>query len=134
MFDFSKINMRPRNGIDFKPAATDAQIAELEKYCGHTLPENYKTILRTYHYSSPKVNCFHVMDEVIGIPGEYELGTFYFLDDNNKTGVTIILLDEQMDHGDIIAKNEFNFKAKVPFAEGLKRTIDWYKKQVNFPS
>ncbi len=29
------------------------------------------------------------------------------------------------------AKAEFGFEAKMDFDEGLKRTIDWYKKQEN---
>ena len=27
------------------------------------------------------------------------------------------------------AEKEFGFKAKMPFAEGLRKTIEWYKKQ-----
>jgi len=29
------------------------------------------------------------------------------------------------------AKREFGFKAKMDFEEGLKRTIEWYKKYIN---
>jgi len=27
------------------------------------------------------------------------------------------------------AEKEFGFKAKIPFEEGLKRTIEWYKEE-----
>ena len=29
------------------------------------------------------------------------------------------------------AEREFGFKAKMDFEEGLKRTIEWYKKYIN---
>lgn len=31
-----------------------------------------------------------------------------------------------------LAQKEFGYKAKVKFKEGLKKTIDWYKKEINF--
>jgi hypothetical protein len=84
MFDFNKIKMRPRSSKGYKPAATDEQIAELEKYCGHALPENLKIILRRFNNSSPSATYFDVLDEGGSFPYRYELSSFYYLDENKN--------------------------------------------------
>ena len=94
MFDFSKIEMIPSYGTDFEPAATDAQIEELEQHCGHTLPKNYKTILKNYNGGQPKAKYFNVMNEELGIPGEWKLYNFYFLNENKTSPANIWWLIE----------------------------------------
>lgn len=84
MFDFNKIKMMPRSSKGFKIPATDEQISELEIYCGHKLPENYKNILKNFNGGSPQASFFDVVDRETGIQLEKELAEFYFLDDNKS--------------------------------------------------
>ncbi|CAM2932185.1 SMI1/KNR4 family protein [Legionella worsleiensis] len=84
MFDFNKLEMTPIYSKDFRPGTSDEQIIELEKHCGHPLPENYKYILKNYNGSRPNFKYFDVIDEKDGIPLEYELGDFYIVDENRN--------------------------------------------------
>ena len=79
MFDFSKIGMRPSDPSGYEPPATDEQIAQLEKHCGHPLPENYKYILKNYNGCRPKAQYFDVLSPYTGILGEWQLKFFYCL-------------------------------------------------------
>jgi hypothetical protein len=83
MFDFGKIGMIPLDD-DFKQAPTEEQIAELEKYWGHALPENYKFILNHFNGGSPEANYFEVIDPCAGIAGEWNIGKFFTLDGNKE--------------------------------------------------
>lgn len=122
MFDFSKIKMEPSYTTGFKPAATDAQIAELEKHCGHVLPENYKTILKNYNGGHPEARYFDVIDEEIGIPLEWKIYKFYYLDDNKKIPANIWWVIEN--YTEIMGPNT------LPFADdGLQQV--YYMKWVN---
>lgn len=124
MFDFSKIGMIPSYG-DFKPAATNAQLEKLEQHCGHPLPENYKTILRDYNAGEPTAKYFHVMDEEEGVPGEWELGIFYHLDENKKTPADIWWLIEN--YTDLMGPNT------LPFADDGLQQIYYMKWVDNIP-
>ncbi|MDF1758655.1 MAG: SMI1/KNR4 family protein [Legionellaceae bacterium] len=84
MFDFNKLKMKPTYSKNFEPAATDAQIAELEEYCGHTLPENYKTILKKYNGGRPEARYFNVKMPYDDVEGECEIAHFYTLDINKE--------------------------------------------------
>lgn len=84
MFDFKIIGMRPSYSENFKSGATEEQIMDLEKHCGHPLPESYKFLLKNYNGSRPKAKYFDVIDEEDGIPLEYELGDFYIVDENRN--------------------------------------------------
>lgn len=84
MFNFNKIGMKPSYFSGYKPAATDAQIIEIEKHCGHNLPENLKTILRNYNAGEPEAKYFEVINPLTGLPGEMELYKFYHLDDKKE--------------------------------------------------
>ena len=79
MFDFKKINIRPpfSSGFELKP--TQAEIAELEKYCGHSLPDDYKYILEHFNGGYPETNKFESLDIETGIPLEFEISKFFFL-------------------------------------------------------
>jgi len=71
MFDFSKLDMHTTHTTGYEAAAvTDTEIAEREKYCGHVLPENYKTILRNYNGRNPAAKYFETIDESTGVFGE----------------------------------------------------------------
>jgi hypothetical protein len=90
MFDFNKIKMRPRSSKGYKPAATDEQIAELEKYCGHALPENLKIILKKFNGSSPSATYFDVVDKNdLLFPYQYQLAMFFYLDENKGSAHNI---------------------------------------------
>ncbi len=89
MFNFDKIKMIPCSPSGFKPQATKIQIEELERYCGHSLPENYKTILKNYNYGRPTANYFNVIDSTNNLTVEWELNKFYSLDKNKDSPANI---------------------------------------------
>ena len=124
MFDFSKLKMRPRYPGGYKPAATAAQIDELEKYCGHSLPENYKRVLNDYNGSSPEAEYFDVINED-GVPGEYRLALFYYLDDNKNSRANIWWLIENYRH--LMGQNA------LPFADDGLQQIYYLKWIDNIP-
>jgi hypothetical protein len=88
MFDFGKIGMIPLDD-DFKQAPTEEQIAELEKYWGHTLPENYKIILKNYHGGIPEAKDFDAVDEETGASLGYELHNFFSVDEHKERPLNI---------------------------------------------
>ncbi len=114
MFDFSKIGMKPTYGEDFFPSATEEQIKELEDYCGHTLPENYKTILKKYNGGQPEAKYFDVIDEEFGVPCEWKLYDFYILNNNKESSSNVWWIVEQYP--------EFLGPNTLPFADdGLQQ-------------
>lgn len=88
MFDFSKINMKPRYSKDFPEPATDEMIAELEQHCKHPLPEEYKFFLKNYNGGYPEVCYFTVVDE-FGLPTEAKIREFFTLDSDKQSPTNI---------------------------------------------
>jgi len=125
MFDFSKINFQATNTAGFKAPATDVQITELEKYCGHTLPENLKFILKNYNGGAPAACYFDVPDPDTGILLEWELNRFYVLDDNEGSPINI--------WGVIKNNSEFLEPNAIPFAEDYNGQIYYLKWKNNIP-
>ncbi|KTC84358.1 SMI1/KNR4 family protein [Legionella drozanskii] len=122
MFDFSKIGMKPTYSSNFEPPATEDQIAELERYCGHSLPENYKIILRNYNAGSPEAKYFDAIDEETGVLLEWKLHNFYILDDDKEIPANIWWVIEN--YQDIMGPNT------IPFADDGLQQI-YYMKWVN---
>jgi hypothetical protein len=122
MFDFSKIRMIPRNTTGFKIAATDDQIIELEQHCGHTLPNNYKTILKLFNGGTPEAKYFNVIDPSTDLPGEWELNRFYYLDNNKEMPSNIWWIIERY--------SQFIGPGTLPFACDDSQQI-YYIKWVN---
>jgi len=118
MFDFSKIGLLPTHIDGFRPAATDAQIAELEQHCGYPLPENYKLILRHYNGCCPTAKYFDVIDED-GIPGEWTLYDFYTLDQDKESPANIWWTIKH--YGADMGPNT------IPFAEDRADQIYYFK-------
>jgi hypothetical protein len=122
MFDFSKIGLKPRYINGFKPVATENQITELEQYCGHILPENYKSILRNFNGGAPDATYFDAIDKETHVPLEWKLSDFYFLDENKDTPSNIWWVIEQFQG--VMGPNT------LPFADDGMHQI-FYLKWVN---
>jgi cell wall assembly regulator SMI1 len=82
VFDFNKIQLK-LNYIGNSTPATDSDIEELEKYCGHRLPENLRIIFQNYNGATPEAPYFHVEIEP-GIQVEMEIARFLFLNEKKK--------------------------------------------------
>lgn len=122
MFDFKKLKMKPSHATGFEPPATNIKIAELEKHCRHTLPENYKIILKNYHGGMPEAKYFHVIDEETGLLGEMELYNFYLLNNDKSSSTNIWWL--------IQTYSKYIGNHALPFADdGLQQF--YYMKWVN---
>jgi hypothetical protein len=103
----------------FKPAATETQIEELEKHCGHILPENYKSILRNFNGGAPEVTYFDVIDEDTGVPLEWTLHKFYYLDNHKEIPANIWWVIENY--------SEFLGANTLPFADDGIQQIYYMK-------
>lgn len=124
MFDFSKINIQPRFS-KYKPAATEDQIAEIEKYCSHKLPDNYKKILKNYNGSIPGATYFDAIDNETGIHLERELAIFYCLDENKESSENIWYA--------ITKYSRFIGPNTLPFADDGNRQIYYIKWENDIP-
>lgn len=124
MFNFDKLKMQPRSS-KYKPPATDEQIAELEEYCGHTLPENYKTILRNYNWALPGAILFTSVDEETGVPLEYELSIFYYLDGEKGSPENIWYIIKRF--------SAFIGPNTIPFADDGIKQVYYLKWKNNVP-
>jgi cell wall assembly regulator SMI1 len=121
MFDFSKIKMRPSYTTNYKPSATDAQIAQLENHCGHSLPENYKEILKNYNGAESGAKYFSVVTNE-GVHCERELHDFFYLDNNKNSPGNIWWNIEHF--------NEYMGPNTIPFAnDGVNQV--YFMKWVN---
>lgn len=89
MFDFSKIKMSPAYSKNFGSGATEEQIIELEKYCGYTLPDSYKFILKNYNGGEPETKELCVFDEEMGVTVAYGLQEFYVVDEHKELPINI---------------------------------------------
>jgi len=107
---------------DFKPAPTDEQITELEKYWGHALPENFKFILNNFNGGSPTANYFDVIDPLTEIAGEWKIGKFFTLDDKKDFPSNIWW--KLKNYSDLMEPNA------LPFADDGLQQI-YYMKWVN---
>lgn len=122
MFDFKKIGIEPTDINGFTTPATENQITELEQYCKHVLPENYKYILKHYNGGSPKNKFFHVTPQGSATPGEWEIDKFYDLhSDKNKTESIWWIIEN---YKELIGVNS------LPFGENDEQQI-YYMKWVN---
>ncbi len=125
MFDFNKIKKIPRRRTGFKPAATEEQIAMLEKHCGHDLPDNYKEILKSYNGSSPTSTYFVGNEEFLGGQGEYPLMEFYDIDDNLESPSNVWWQIKQF--GKYMGPNT------LPFADDGRQQVYFMKWVDNIP-
>jgi len=89
MFDFNKIGMKARYSTGYKPEVTNMEITELEKHCGHSLPQNYKFILKHYHGGIPEAQAFDAMDGEMDIPVGFELHNFYIVNEHKNRPLNI---------------------------------------------
>lgn len=121
MIDLSKIGIIPLDD-DFTLGVTEAQIVELENHFGHSLPENYKLILKNYNGSGPMEKYFDAIDEETGIPLEYKFSVFYYVDEHKKLPGNIWWVIE--DYSSILGPNT------LPFAHDGIHQI-YYLKWVN---
>ncbi len=119
MFDFNKIGMRPRSSSGYKAAVTDDQIAELEHYCGHALPDNYKLMLQNFNGGEPEAKCLRVVDQKTGIPLKHELLDFFIVDEHKELPLNIWWTIENY--------SEFIGSNTLPFAEGEYSCIYFLK-------